>query len=94
MTVCELCEKFVINLASGGNLGRVDDVEFSPDTAQITHLVIYGKPRLFGLLGRGESVRIAWPRIRTIGRDAVLVEDAAENRSDRSQLRIWKFGGT
>ncbi len=92
MTLYELCEKSVVNLSTGACLGRVDDLVFSPDSAVITHLVIFGKPRFFGLLGRGEDTRIEWQRIRTIGADVVLVDGPAEKT--RREAKIWSFGGT
>lgn len=92
MTLCELCEKSVVNLSTGGNLGRVDDLEFSPENASVTHLIIYGKPRLFGLLGRGEDMRVEWSRIRTIGTDVVLIESDAQCKEEKaSPAKIWKF---
>ena len=52
MTLCELHAKDVIQLKTGENLGRVDDLVFSEKTAGIEKLILHGRPRLFGLLGR------------------------------------------
>ena len=52
MTLYELCHHDVVDLSTGANLGSVDDIVFDSATAAVTHLVLYGKPRLFGLLGR------------------------------------------
>lgn len=93
MTLCELCEKFVVSLSTGANLGRVDDLVFSPESAQITHLVIFGKPRWFGIFGRGEDVRIAWSDVRTIGADAVLIEGNEQKSLPDGGRKVWKFGG-
>lgn len=92
MTLYELCEKHVVNMSTGGDLGRVDDLEFSPENASVTHLVIYGKPRLFGLLGRGEDCRIEWGCIRTIGSDVVLIENGEPEKSETVKPSFWKFG--
>lgn len=73
MILYELCQKDVIDLHTGKNLGTVDDIAFDETSAIITHLVIYGKWKLFGLLGRHPDTRIPWKAIRTIGKDAVLV---------------------
>ena len=69
----ELWKKDVVCVDSGVCLGRVDDVEVDVCTAQLTAIVIYGRSRLFGLLGREEDTVICWQDIQLIGEDAVLV---------------------
>ena len=54
MTFRELCSKEVVQLKDGACLGRVDDLELDADTARIGSLLLLGRPRLFGLLGRDE----------------------------------------
>ena len=73
VTIRELCEKEVVQLEQGVCLGRADDLEFDPATAQLQSLILLGRPRLFGLLGRDESLTIPWREIETIGMDAILV---------------------
>ena len=58
MTFRELCSKEVVQLKDGACLGRVDDVELDADTARIGSLLLLGRPRLFGLLGRDETLTI------------------------------------
>ena len=41
MILYELCQKEVIDLKTGKDMGSVDDIAFDESTAQITHLVIY-----------------------------------------------------
>ena len=69
----ELCSKEVVQLKDGACLGRVDDVELDADTARIGSLLLLGRPRLFGLLGRDETLTIPWADIERIGLDAILV---------------------
>ena len=76
MTIRELCEKEVVQLEQGVCLGRADDLAFDPATAQLQNLILLGRPRLFGLLGRDESLTIPWQEIETIGADAILVHTA------------------
>ncbi len=78
MTVYELCEREVVNITNGQNLGRVDDLSFDPQTAGITGIVLYGRLRLFGLLGREEDVTIPWREIEKIGEDVLLVRAGPE----------------
>lgn len=73
MTFRELCSKEVVQLKDGACLGRVDDVELDADTARIESLLLLGRPRLFGLLGRDETLTIPWADIERIGLDAILV---------------------
>lgn len=73
VTIRELCEKEVVQLEQGVCLGRADDLEFDPATAQLQSLILLGRPRFFGLLGRDESLTIPWREIETIGTDAILV---------------------
>lgn len=86
MILYELCQKEVIDLQTGKNMGTIDDIAFDESTAMITHLVIYGKWKLFGLLGRHPDTKIPWSAIKTIGKDAVLVHGSAveqEKRADK-----------
>lgn len=73
MTFRELCAKEVVQLGEGVCLGKVDDLVLDPDTAQIQSLLLLGRPRLFGLLGRDETLTIPWQEIEKIGVDALLV---------------------
>ena len=73
MTVYELCERDVVNVTTGQNLGKVDDISFEPETASITGVILYGRLKLFGLLGREEDIVIRWSEIEVIGEDTVLV---------------------
>lgn len=74
MTVYELCERDVVNVTTGQNLGKVDDISFEPETASITGVILYGRLKLFGLLGREEDRYIPWDRVRRFGEDIILVE--------------------
>ena len=69
----ELCTKEIVQLSNGACLGRADDLELDPATAQVKSLLLLGQPHLFGLLGRDESLTIPWQEIETIGADAILV---------------------
>ena len=73
MTVYELCERDVVNVTTGQNLGKVDDISFEPETASITGVILYGRLKLFGLLGREADFVIPWGDIVLIGEDTVLV---------------------
>ena len=56
----ELCTKEIVQLSNGACLGRADDLELDPATAQVKSLLLLGQPHLFGLLGRDETLVISW----------------------------------
>lgn len=74
MTLYELHEKDVVQQKSGEKLGRIDDLVFAADTAQIEKVVLRGRPRLFGLLGRGPDLEIPWSDVQAVGTDVVMVD--------------------
>ena len=84
--LADLRYKEVINVLDGSRYGHVEDVEFDPDSGQIAALVVPGRPRLFGLLGRGEDVVIPWSAVRRFGEDLILVEKG-EKRREQSSLK-------
>lgn len=65
--------KEVINVNNGTRLGYVCDIGIDTTEAKLTYLVIYGRPRLFGLLGKEEDKVIPWENIKTVGDDTILV---------------------
>ncbi len=69
-----LRDKEVINVKDGGRLGFVGDVEVDVGEARLTAVVVLGRPRLFGLLGREPDLVVPWGKISLIGDDTVLVE--------------------
>lgn len=73
MTLEELHHKDVIQTRTGANLGRADDLAFSPETGRIEGLILHGRPRLFGLLGRQEDITLPWGDLAQWGEDVILV---------------------
>ena len=61
---------------------------------------LLGQPRLFGLMGREETLTIPWHEIERIGLDAILVrtelpvpeETAAKPAGFFAKLRRWLKG--
>lgn len=97
MTFHELCSKEVVQLKDGACLGRVDDMELDGETARVQSLLLLGRPRLFGLLGRDDTLTIPWEKIERIGLDTILVQTelpAAEplRGSLVDRLRKWLNG--
>lgn len=69
----ELKDKEVISVGDGARVGYVCDVELNSETAKLTALVVYGRQKLFGLLGREDDFVINWEDISVIGDDTILV---------------------
>lgn len=69
----ELKCKEIINIRSGKKMGYADDIEFDTCTAKVCKLIICGRSRFFGLLGREEDCAICWSDVEMIGEDAILV---------------------
>lgn len=76
MRLDELRYKEVISVDSGNRFGFVGDIEINLTTGQIKALVIPGRRRLFGLLGREPDCCIPWGCVRQFGEDIILVEQA------------------
>ena len=74
--IAELRCKEVISVADGSRFGYVGDMEVDLESGQVRALVVPGRLRLFGLLGREENLTIPWQEIETIGTDAILVHTA------------------
>lgn len=71
--ITDMHDKEVINICDGTRLGYVDDVEVDTCTAQIVALVVYGRGKCFGLLGREKDLVISWKNIEVVGDETVLV---------------------
>ena len=70
-----LRDKEVINVKDGGRIGFVSDAEVDTQEAKLTAVVVYGRLRLFGLLGREADF--------VIGEDTVLVQYEAPAQAQR-----------
>ena len=73
MTFRELSKKEVVQLKEGACLGRIDDMVIDPETARVEKLLMLGRPKLCGLLGRDETLVIGWDEIQKIGANALLL---------------------
>ena len=71
--VQDLRNKDVICIGDGTAPGCVSDVEVDTCDARVIAVIIYGRYKCFGLLGREDDCVIPWGDIEVIGEDAVLV---------------------
>jgi YlmC/YmxH family sporulation protein len=79
LRICELREKEVINICDGERLGCVEDIIFDLCKGCVTHIIVPGQCRFFGLFGREDEFIIELGCIRQIGSDVILVEVNVEN---------------
>lgn len=71
--VTDLRNKQVINQRDGNILGPVSDIEVDTYSGKVVAIIVFGRPKCMGLLGRCDDIRICWEDIKVIGEDAVLV---------------------
>lgn len=72
--ITDMREKEVINLKDGCRLGCVCDVEIDTCSGKVTAIIIFGRGKLFGLMGRCDDIKICWENIKIIGDDTILVD--------------------
>ena len=72
-SITELRNKEVINAKSGCRVGFVSDVEINTCDGRLSAIIIWGRPRCFGIFGKDDDIRICWENIQVIGNDTILV---------------------
>ena len=77
--IADLRYKEVVSLVDGARFGYVGDMEVDLDSGQVRALVVPGRRKLFGLLGREQERYIPWKSVRRFGADIILVEDEADS---------------
>jgi len=77
--------KEVISIGDGSRFGYVGDLDLDLDSGQVRALVIPGRLRFFGLLGREEDVIIPWDCVRRFGEDTILVDGVSARLNERSR---------
>ena len=91
--VSELRYKEIINVSDGSRYGWVGDVEVDLDSGQVRALVVPGRLRLFGLLGREEDRVFPWEAVRRFGADTILVETPPHSRLGKGNCGCQERGG-
>jgi YlmC/YmxH family sporulation protein len=71
--IVDIKRKEVINIEDGNRIGYVGDVEIDMQSGKVFAIVISGKLKLFGLLGRQEDIIIEWEKVHVIGEEIILV---------------------
>ena len=68
----EICFKEVVRLDDGAVMGRIGDAEI--ENGRIRAVILSGRLRLFGLLGREPEKTIPWELVKKIGKDVIFVK--------------------
>lgn len=72
--IAELKDRQVVNITDGNVLGFVGDIELDTTNGKLSALVIYGRPKAMGFLGREDDIIIPWEDIDVIGAETILVK--------------------
>ena len=72
--IAELRYKEVISVEDGTRYGYVGDMEIDLESGQVKALIIPGRRRFFGLLGREDDKYLPWGAVRRFGEDIIFVE--------------------
>ena len=72
--IAELRDRQVVNINDGNVLGFVGDVELDTSNGRLSALVIYGRPKAMGFLGREDDIIIPWEDIDVLGSETILVK--------------------
>ena len=72
--IAELKDRQVVCISDGSILGYVGDVDLDTATGKLSSVVIFGKTKGFGLLGRDDDLIIPWESIEIIGEETILVK--------------------
>lgn len=75
----ELRNKQVVCVRDGKVLGYVSDVQVDTENGALSALVIFGRPKILGILGKCEDLVIPWREIEVIGQETILVSTDPTN---------------
>lgn len=89
MTLRDLNEKDVIQIKTGENLGRIDDIELDVPSAAARAVILRGRSHCMGLLGHDEDLVIPWEAIKNIGADVVMVDVDIPPARPSKPRRSW-----
>ena len=81
--ITQLRNKEIIDIRSGCRYGYVGDLEIDLETGRVHALVVPGRLRLFGLLGRERERVFLWNAVRRFGEDIILVEGVEEKTAKK-----------
>ncbi len=84
-TLTALRNKEVIDIETGLRLGYVDDVEIDTENEKVVSLIIFGRTRVFGVMGKEDDIVIKCADISLIGEDTILVRQKEQSVYTKSR---------
>jgi YlmC/YmxH family sporulation protein len=88
-TLKELRSKEVINIYNGERLGYIDDIRLDTQNHAVMTFIIYGRERLFGLLGKQSDILIDSSQIHLVGEETILVSVESMQYEESSEKRTF-----
>ena len=88
--IVEMRDKQVICIKDGTILGCLGDIQIDTCSGKIISIIIYGRPRIFGIFGRCDDVIIPWNCIEIIGEETILV-NFNQPEVKRTKKKIFPF---
>lgn len=88
--IVDMKNKEVINVKDGCRIGCVNDVEVDMNCARLVAIVVHGRLKCFGILGREDDIIIKWENIEVVGEDTILVRYNPCFRK-RKKSRMFNF---
>ena len=72
--ITELQYKELVDISDGTRYGFIGDMEIDAEHGTIKNIVVCGRTRMFGLLGRAPDVAFPWSAVKRIGADLILID--------------------
>lgn len=85
--ITKLRDKEIIDIRSGCRYGYVGDLEIDLETGKVLALIVPGRLRLLGLLGRERERVFSWSAVRRFGEDIILVEGPDEQLPEKTRKK-------
>ena len=84
--ITQMCRKEIVDIRTGNCYGTLGDLEVDLDSGEIRSLVVPGRLRLFGLLGRERERVFPWGAVRCFGEDIILVDGGVEKFPEKEKI--------
>jgi len=78
----ELQYKELVDITDGTRYGFIGDFEIDTENGCIRNIIVYGRARMLGLLGREQDTIFPWSAVKRIGADLILVEGMQANQRE------------
>lgn len=72
--ITQLQYRELVDISDGTRYGPIGDLEIDAERGTIKSVIVCGRGRVFGLLGREADLSFPWSCVRRIGADIILVE--------------------